>query len=258
MKYTFKEIQEKRYDPKRPKERIWSEKFIPLNFIGKILSPYFTFVFLNLNIHPDFVTFASLVFILFGFIAFLFGYAIYGIIFYLLFLLFDSIDGDMARCAGPTKYGGIIDSFGADLFYALTPISIGYFLFIQELNIGIIMLFNFLLIGSLVSVLFLFYRLINFKLNSYRKSNPSQSSNISQYGDRNEGKIIYKIIKLYRHVLIKGNFFAEPGMVFWFTIFIFFKSYYLLSIYLISILLYNIGYTFINLVVAYKYFVNNE
>lgn len=254
MKYTLQYINETKFDQNRNRERRLSEIFIPLNWLGKKVSSYPAYVFLNLGIHADVITFMSILVILLGAYFVITSSLLLGAIFWLIFFLFDSVDGDVARCMGPTSYGGIIDSFGADFFYAFAPMSVSYYLFSIDFSLGFISAQYFVLIGALISILFLLYRLVNAKL--YNFSN-------NKVGDQKYGQVIkeklseglfVKIIRLYRHVLVKGNFFSEPGMILWFFIFAFFQLYQLLAIYLIIILAYNIGYLLINLVSSYTYF----
>src|SRR3989339_1601711 len=116
MKYTYRYVIENRYDKNANQARKLGDKYVMMTVISKALSPVPVYVFLNLGLHPDTITLASLFFIILSFVSFILGGAVWGIIFMLCFALLDSVDGDMARCVGPTKYGGVFDSFGADLF----------------------------------------------------------------------------------------------------------------------------------------------
>src|SRR3989338_6608641 len=129
MKYSLKQILTTRYDPNSPRSRKIEERLIPINAIGKILSPYPTYFYLNLGLRPDHVTFISFLFIAAGAYFFIVGKPIAAVISLLLFILHDSADGDMARVSGGTSYGALIDSFGADIFYSIVPISVGYYLY---------------------------------------------------------------------------------------------------------------------------------
>ena len=60
-----------------------------------------------------------------------------------------------------------------------------------------------------------------------------------------------RLAKLYHHTFIKGNFFAEPGIVTWITVFVVFEKWEWLGLYLIFILLYNLGYLVPNFIRIY-------
>ncbi len=240
------------------------ERFIPINFLGKILSPYPAYIFLNLGFHPDSITITSLLFILIGSLFLILGYGTIGVIFYLCFFIFDSVDGDMARCVGPTKYGGILDSFGADLFYACSSASIGWYLFINKVSLFDIFLpHHFVLIGAFTSASFLIYRLITFKLELYKKNINYCSNNHEEANKKNRAALgisdfVYKIGKLYRHILLRGNFFSEAGMIFWFSLLVLLGQLEILGTYLLIILIYNFGYLFMNYYTACSFFKNSE
>ena len=112
MKYTLSHVYKTRFDKNRSKDRKLTELFIPMNILGKAVSPFPTYVFINLGIHPDVITSLSFLFIFIGVYFFVVGNALTGSMFWVLFGLLDSIDGDMARCTKPSRYGAIFDSFG--------------------------------------------------------------------------------------------------------------------------------------------------
>ncbi len=257
MNYSLDYIFKHRRGNRSPERKLF-ERFIPLNFILKIFSPFPTYVFLNLGIHPDSITLLSMVFILFGSGYILSGHNLFGSIFLLIFLFLDEVDGDMARCAGPSNYGEILDSFGADLFYACVPVSFGYFLFNRSLNVGQITSGHFLLIGAFASITFLAYRLIKAKKQKFANvQTPEKSYDklILNKSQRNSLlKYALKIISFFRHTLIRNNFFGEPGMILWFFILSLFRAYNLLGIYLICILAYNLIYLTIDFASAIAYF----
>lgn len=255
MRYTYKYIIENRYDKNSNQARKIGDKYVVMTVISKALSPLPAYFFLNLGLHPDTITLASLFFIILSFVSFLFGGILWAVIFMLCFALLDSVDGDMARCKGPTKYGGVFDSFGADLFYTLLPLGVGYYLFSESVTLPGLKAVHILLLSALVSLSFILYRLINTKILNFRKSlqiNSDNHSEIAKESLRSKG-LVY-LLGLYRHVLLRGNFFAEPGLIFWFTILLFFKQYQILAGYLAVILIYNIGYTLMNFCGAYVYF----
>ncbi|MFH1662258.1 MAG: CDP-alcohol phosphatidyltransferase family protein [Candidatus Falkowbacteria bacterium] len=242
-------------------EGVLRNKYIILNYIGKRISPYPTYLCLNLGIGPDTVTFISFFAIILGSISLILGNALSGAVAFLFFFIMDSVDGDLARCTRISSYGIILDSFGADLFYACAPASVGYFLYSENIIVGKIMPNYILLVGAFASITFLLCRIVIAKLTLFRRQLKSQSCDNEHKDDINQKikkNFIIKIIKLSRHYLFRGNFFAEPGMILWFFVFISFKSYKVLSAYLITILIYNISYLIINFINTYSYFKKSD
>lgn len=259
MEYSLSYIKQNRYDSQRSSARKLQERFIPLNVVVKFLSPYTTYVFLNLGVKPDVITFLSIVFVLFGALFFIFGNFILGLVTVFIFTLLDSTDGDMARCVGPSKYGGTLDSFGADFFYALIPVTVGFYIYeyTQE-SFGLLSDTYILFIGALASLTFLLYRLINAKMIGFLREHGeiAQSFTTKTHFEKQTGGtgLMVKLIKLYRHELIKGNFFSEPGIVFWLIILGVLGEFKILVYYLLVIALYNSGYLLINFIRTYLTF----
>src|SRR3989344_1052809 len=262
MKYSLKQIFATRFDPNRPRSRKIEERLIPINAIGKILSPYPTYFYLNLGLKPDHVTFISFIFIAAGAYFFITGNPTAAVVSLLLFILHDSADGDMARVSGKTSYGALMDSFGAAIFYAVIPVSVGYFLYATGtfvFSIGPSYLFLF---SAFTSVSFLFYRLLNTKILTFFLDNKGGKEKTSINDDVSETtsvkELFTRLAKLYHRTFIKGNFFAEPGIVTWLTILVFFEQWQFLGLYLILILLYNLGYLVPNFIRMYFYFLRYE
>lgn len=256
MKFTLHYIFENRYDIGRSRQRKLAERFVPFNFFVKLLSPYPTWLFLNLGIHQDAITFLSLATIVAGAWFLIIGHAFWGVLSFVIFGLLDSVDGDMARCqTKKTVYGGTLDSFGADFFYALAPLSIGFFLFSKHIFVLSVAPVNLMLMGALTSSTFILYRLINAKVNIL-KNRQTTSGQIPADVAKNtiNSNFIKKAFNLYRHTLVRGNFFSEAGMIFWFFILVSSKQYNILAIYLIVILVYNLVYLMTNLIGSYIYF----
>jgi phosphatidylglycerophosphate synthase len=232
-----------------------SDRFVVLTAITKALSPLPVFIFLNLRIHPDTVTLVSLLFILLGSAGFIAGMPVIAVLSYFLFALFDSVDGDMARCIGPTTYGSVLDSFGADLFYAIAPFSIGYYLFSIDISLFSTNPSFLLLIGAFTSASFMLYRIMNakvYKFLSTQQEKPADYTAIAK--EKMTPGLLKKFVGLYRHVLIRGNFFSEPGMLLWFSVFVVLKQEMLLGVYMILLLVYNIGYLIPNFIGTYLFF----
>lgn len=259
MKYSYQYVIENRRPQNANYSRKIGDKYVLMTVISKALSPVPTYVFLNMGLHPDVITMASFFFVILSFISFVYGSALLAISFMLIFALLDSVDGDMARCIGPTSYGGILDSFGADLFYALVPVGVGYYLFAQGIEAQGLSSEMILLLSVLISLSFLLYRLINTKVLNYRKSLNDVSVNHSTVAkDSLRTKSLVRLLELYRHVLLRGNFFSEPGLIFWFAVLLLLDAYSILAWYLVAIFLYNIGYLFTNFIGAYVFFKNSD
>lgn len=243
MRYPLRHILERRFDPNRSEARKISERYVILNFLLKLVSAYPSWLFLNLGIHPDWVTLASLGFIVGGAASFILGYPVLGVVLILVFILLDSVDGDMARAKGPTVYGGTLDSFGADFFYALVPVSVGFFLMEEGIAVGGLSPERVFLAAVLVSLSFMLYRMVNMKVLRFTESR-SRVSAEGHVGSpvaetRAKFPFLSFLFGLYRHEIVKGNFFAEPGMVFWFSVLTVSQAYAALAWYLLAILAYN-------------------
>ena len=261
MKYSFKHIFATRKTLGTSQTRILENKFIPINRIGKLLSPYPTWFYLNLGLKPDHVTFISFVFIIGSAYFFILGNTFLASISLLLFAIHDSVDGDMARVSGGTSYGALIDSFGADIFYSLIPVSVGYYLYSIGIAVGSISPSYVLLMSAFTSLSFLFYRLMNTKILSFFWDKGGKGKT-SIFNDTEEtvsqtGSLV-RLAKLYRHPLVRGNFFAEPGIITWITVLVFFEKWEWLGAYLVLILLYNLGYLVPNFIRIYFSFLKYE
>lgn len=255
MKYTLKHILDTRYDANRGRERKLEERLIPLNVIVKFLSPYTTWFFLNIGAHPDHVTFLSLFAILVGSGLFITGFPLAGVIAFFVFGLLDSTDGDMARSTKPTSYGGVLDSFGADLFYTCAPVSIGYYLYVSSATVWNILPSQVFLVGAFVSLSFLFYRLVNAKAYKFMGAQKEKTTDYTKVSkDKIKSGLLKRFLTLYRHPLVRGNFFAEAGMIFWFFVLVVFGTNKLVAMYLVVLLAYNIGYVLMNFIGTYMFF----
>ena len=153
-------------------------------------------------------------------------------------------------------------SFGADFFYSLVPVSVGYYLYDIGTYVGGVKPSYVLLLSALASVSFLFYRLMNTKVLTFFWDKGGSKEKTSVFDDVSEKTASYgffvRLAKLYHHTLIKGNFFAEPGMVTWISVLVFFKQWEALGFYLVAILLYNLGYLVPNFAHIYITFLRYE
>ncbi|MBI2108815.1 MAG: hypothetical protein HYT93_01355 [Parcubacteria group bacterium] len=262
MRYSLKQIFDTRYDPNRPVARRLAERFVPINIITKALSPYSAFIFLNLGISADVVTFLSLVAIITSAILFILGYAIAGIIGIFIFGVLDSTDGDVARVHGRTTYGGALDALGADFFYTFIPSSIGYLLFSKGVTVGPLSPEIIFIAAISASLFFLLYRTINIKrinfLMGHHRGDDMETASFVRKEAGRSMSVFFHMAKLYRHVLIKDNFFSEPGLILWFSIFVLFGKWEFLAGYLLLILLYNFGFLVSNFIKMYITFLRVE
>ena len=79
-----------------------------------------------------------------------------------------------------------------------------------------------------------------------------------QEGDPTLKRVLMYIAKLPRHEAEKGNFFAEPGLIFLFSVLLLAGWYELLSLYFVVILCNNVVNVGINFVRAYGTFLRFE
>ena len=262
MKYTLKQILATRYDPSRTTTRRLAERFVPVNIVTKAVSPYTAFIFLNLGISADIVTFLSLAAIVSSAVLFMLGYAVLGIVGIFIFGILDSTDGDVARVSGRTAYGGSLDALGADFFYTFIPSSLGYFLFSKDIVLGPLSSEGVFAVAIGASLFFLLYRTINIKtinflMGSHRGDIATTAGSVAGGGGETTS-FFFHMAKIYRHVLIKDNFFSEPGLIFWFFIFVIFQKWEFLAGYLVVILIYNSGFLISNFVKMYLTFLKVE
>lgn len=269
MRYTLRDVIETRYEIGRSFQEKMSERLVLCSAITKFFSPPQTYIFLNLGMHADWITFASIFFIIIAAVLFILGHSVTGVIAVLIFALFDAVDGDMARCTkartGRTSsYGPIIDSLGADFFYALIPFSVGYFLFSINTEAWFLSSEHILISSAFVSLSFLLYRIVNVKrlrfLADHQQAKEEKTSVRVERNMRSSfvKRSIIRIVKLSRHIAVKGNFFAEPGLILWFSIFLLTKQYEILGVYIIVVLFYNLGFLGINILNAYRTFLSYE
>lgn len=259
MKYSFQYVLANRKGPNQTREKFIADNYVIMSRISKSVSSVPAWVFLNLGVRPDTVTIISILFIILSAAFFVVGAPLLAVLAYLVFAIFDSTDGDMARIVGPTKYGGVMDSFGADFFYALIPASMGYYLFREEVSTTIVGHEQILLIGFLVSATFLLYRMINTKTVSFQRSLggsarlPGEESFVGAK-ESSLKVIIWKIVKWYRNDVFRNNFFAEPGLILWPAVFIIIGKFDYLVFYLTLLLAYNIGYLITTFIKTYRIF----
>lgn len=138
----------------QPPEKM-QEEFQNFPYIGRILrriSPHFTKFFVEHNITPNQVTDLSILLVIVGGFLFVFGdyyLMLIGCVFYLFWLLFDYVDGEIARVTNLETIGGhylegvhhsfeccFFAFFGIGLFKMLGNIAFAFFGFTVSLFIG--------------------------------------------------------------------------------------------------------------------------
>ena len=265
MKYSFRYVLDNRRDPNESIEKKNADYRVVMSAITKALSPFPTYVFLNFGIKADWVTLASIAAIVVGAFLFVLGHVVWGVVAILCFAMFDSMDGDMARISGVTSYGAILDSFGADFFYALIPVSLGYHLYSIGTKVGMLGPDSIFLASALVSITFLLYRLIRanhlsffFGQNSgggieYKASSIHRGSAGSMLKNT-----LIRFIKFSRSTIVRNNLFAEPAMLLFFSSFSLLGWWETLASYFIILLLYNVNFLIQNFFHAYISFFQYE
>ena len=155
------------------------------------------------------------------------------------FVVLDSLDGDLARITPKkTKYGNTLDSFGADIFYFLFPLTVGFYLYkYSEFNFILFFKEDILIISVILSFSLTAYRTIGLKryilsLENRKKKNVK----IKQFSK----SILFfkKFYDLYDNEIIRGNFFSEPGIILNIFLIAIIESVPLLFYYLLIITIY--------------------
>ena len=235
------------------KNRHQEVNYVIFNKIIKFLTYFPSRVLYKLNVSADVVTLISYISIISSAFCFVLGKLYYGINLMLIFGFLDSLDGDIARLNNKkTLHGKTMDTFGADIFYLIIPVSISYYLFTYQKNLSYIFDVNLILIiGYLLSFSLIFYRIIelrNDKLFSKSKKIKKTKTNIIKRYKKNF------IIYLLKNEIIRGNFFSEPGIILNCTILLYFNMFNFIFIYFIIILFYliiRLSYLFFGSVLMY-------
>lgn len=265
MKYSLRYILDVRRTLDQSAERKIANRLVILSAITKFLSPVPTWIFLNVGIKPDWVTFASIFALIVGAFLFIAGQVVWGVVAILCFALLDSVDGDMARCVGTTSYGATLDSFGADFFYGFIPPALGYHLYSIGVAVPPLIPEHIFVISVFVSVTLLLYRIIKTKHLFFLAGKHIQGGGeykLTHAGSRDLGsvlkKAVFDLIKFSRSMIIRNNFFAEPGMLLFFSGFSLLGWWKVLALYLIILLFYNIAFLIQNFAHAYISFIEHE
>jgi len=157
-------------------------------YVVRPLSFLITFILLQLGIRkPNQVTILGLFFGLIGIILFISPQRIHfclGVLFYILFLLFDFADGNIARITdSATYYGKFLDGAVDALIEVLLPFSIGIGLYLSGLGIlflfiggiaALILMFGFFMVNRAA----FFNRWVRMEVGSSRDLNPLRSTKL--------------------------------------------------------------------------------
>ena len=236
------------------KQRYFMNKFVLMNVVMKFCTFLPAFFLTKIKISPDQITILSYFSIIFSSVFFLIGQTYQACFLMILFLFFDSLDGDMARLNKvKSDHGQTMDILGADLFYMLIPFSISYNLLIfQNLQYFFFEKEFILIIGFLISFCLIFYRLIG--LRNYLLFSNFKLIKINKDKQKNNFSTLKSFFDIFEHDIIRGNFFSEPGFVLNFSILIFFKNFQLIYYYLLIILFYHfvrVAKLFIGTIIIY-------
>ena len=234
--------------------RYYENQFVLMNVIMKFFTFIPAFFLAKIKVSPDTITVISYFSIIFSSGLFLIGQTYEACFLMILFLFFDSLDGDLARLYKvKSDHGQTMDIFGADLFYILIPFSISYNLAIfQNVHYFFFEKESILIIGFLISFCLIFYRLIG--LRNYLLFTNFKSINKNKDKQKKKFSTLKSFFDIFEHDIIRGNFFSEPGFVCNFSILIFLKNFQFVYYYLLVVLFYHIVRTaklFIGTIIIY-------
>lgn len=217
-------------------------------FLCRLVSIFFTWGFVRLGVTADAVTFLSFLGVVAGGAAMVLGYPLAGALLWLAFVILDCSDGEVARLTGPTKYGGQLDSIGADLFYAVAPFAVGIFLARVGTSLGALEPLGLAAVGAAVGLSFLLYRLLGVRTAYSKTRVRGGGAQAEAGGGAMTGPpggppwVVKRAVALYQHPYVRQNLFAEPALVLFFLAFTILARWDLLAVYLLVLLGYNLGY----------------
>tara|TARA_Y100000389_G_C17411970_1_gene491464 strand:- start:166 stop:927 length:762 start_codon:yes stop_codon:yes gene_type:complete len=218
------------------RKRIIAENYVLTNIIVKLITPFIAYLLKKFNISPDSITIISFISLMIASCLFVFDNGHIACLFIILFGFLDSLDGDLARLnKKKSKYGATLDTMGADIFYLFIPFSVSFFLYNQNFE-SIFFNEEIIIIGFLISVCLIFYRLIG--LRNYILFLNIKSLEKKRVNYKKKFNFLRNFFSYYDHELIRGNFFSEPGFILNFSILIFINEYQILYYYLLIIFIY--------------------
>ena len=131
-------------------ERYSENNYILCNKILKTITFLPAKILSNLNISANLITLISYVLILLSCLFFVFGKLNIAIYTMILFILFDSLDGDIARLqVQKNSYGKVLDTFGADIFYLTIPFCISYYIYDYQQELSYLIDRKFLILVAI-------------------------------------------------------------------------------------------------------------
>ena len=242
------------------KKRDLSNRFVVWNILIKYITFLPAYFFNRLKISPDLITFISFLFVPLGSYFIISEKIILGASCWVLFGALDSLDGDMVRLSKrKTFYGETLDSLGADIFYFLTPSTIGFYLYNYNLNFENNYSPNYLIImGFLTSFFIIFTRYMGSKRYILSLINPKNNKKF--YGKKKINTLskINSKFSIIENEILRGNLFAEPGMILNYFIIFYFNQIKILEYYLFCLFLYYLFILLKRTVASIIYFSNIE
>ena len=221
-------------------KRYLSEKFVIMNVLAKFITFMPAYFLVKLKVSPDFITLLSFFFIPAGSYLIINEHVVFGSLCWVCFALLDSLDGDMARLSKrKTFYGETLDSMGADIFYFLSPSTIGLYLYFNKSN-GEINYEHILFAGFFVSFFIIFSRYIGSKRYILSLINPPKNKQFYKDKKIKDLKVLKSKFSFFDNEILRGNFFSEPGMILIFFLIFCFSQFYILEIYLLILFFYNL------------------
>ena len=226
MYRKFQKLYEACKEKNLSERRRISSIFLIQSRIQKLITPPVAHLFLKFNISADIVTIISFIFIFIGCYYFIIGDFFIGSLSWWIFVVLDSLDGDLARITPKkTKYGNTLDSFGADIFYFIFPFVTSFYLFYYtDHNFILYSKSDILLVSLILSFSLTGYRIIGLK--RYVLSLQYKKKNVKKKKFSSRILFFKKFYDIYDNEIIRGNFFSEPGII--------------LNIFIISLIGYNI------------------
>ena len=239
------------------KKRYLSDNYVLWNIMIKYITFLPAFYLNKLKVSPDFISLLSFIFIPLGSFFIIINEAMIGAFCWIIFGALDSLDGDMARLSKrKTFYGETLDSLGADIFYFLSPVTVGYYLFNLN-NDQILFNKNYILITSFLITFFLIsIRYLGSKRYILSLINPKQNQKFYTKNNINNLTKLKSNISFIENEVLRGNLFAEPGMLLNYFILFALNQNRILELYLILIFIYYFTLFFKNTIAAAIYFKN--
>ena len=215
MKYSYKEIKDSMPPNKANKDAIWVKLWV------RPLSYPLSWLFLNLGITPNTVSVISIIDTLLACIFMSLPdsrYIFIGFILLNIFIVFDFMDGTMARTQKKASYmGEFYDAMGGYTMCAFTLLASGICAFNSGKTFWLTNGIALIIIGSLGSICDIFSRLIyqkytaNVMIANSKMNKPISRENDSFYEEKPSFSIKYLRLEFDRQLGIGGFF---PPLIF--------------------------------------------